>query len=174
MKQLVIYFYGSLHSSLSSSKLKMKTIFWNCYWRNFLISGAALRNLGGPALSRKGKYLDFCVSFEKMKWFFFSFCSSQFEDDFKSLASCFEQSVWPDGRLFFNIWPFTTMKLCPIAFFAKIGSMYCQTLNKAFEKLPKTLRNFSQNDKISSNLVTLFELSFVTNANAFKRSTFAG
>ena len=61
---------------------------------------------------------------------------------------------WP--HCFFNIWPFTMMKFCPIAIIVKIGSKYCQILNKAFEKLPKTFRNLSQNGEISHNLVTLY------------------
>ena len=40
--------------------------------------------------------------------------------------------VWPDGLIIcFNIWPFTTLKICPIAkIFPKLGSNFCQLLNE--------------------------------------------
>ena len=66
------------------------------------------------------------------------------------------------GRLFFNIWPYTPLKLCTLAFFAKIGSKYCLILNKAFEKLPKNIRSLSQNGEISPILVTLVVVKWVS------------
>ena len=37
------------------------------------------------------------------------------------------------ARLFFNIWTFVAMKICPIAyFFAKVCSKFCSILNEAF------------------------------------------
>ena len=70
--------------------------------------------------------------------------------------------------LFFNIWPFTTTKLCPIPIFPKIGSKYYQILNKAFEKLSKTSIIFSQIDEILPNLVTLFEAAVWPTYNIIK------
>ena len=49
---------------------------------------------------------------------------------------------------------FSTIKLCPTALFAKVGSKYYQMLNKAFEKLP-TLFIFCKRVKFLPNLVTL-------------------
>ena len=41
------------------------------------------------------------------------------------------------ARLFFNIWPFATNKICPNALkIVKVGSKFCQILNKAFKMLP--------------------------------------
>ena len=37
------------------------------------------------------------------------------------------------GRLFFNIWPFPTMKICPAVLqIAKVGTKVCQILNKPY------------------------------------------
>ena len=44
---------------------------------------------------------------------------------------------------------------CPISILVRIGSKYCQIINKYFEKFPKTCRNLSKNVEFSPNLVTL-------------------
>ena len=62
------------------------------------------------------------------------------------------------ARLFFNIWPFTTMKFAQQQLFPKICYKYCQIPNKPLEKLPKTLRIVCQNGEISPNMVTLIIL----------------
>ena len=61
------------------------------------------------------------------------------------------------ARLFFNILPFTTMKMCPKTYrFAKIGSKCCQTLNNP---LRVWQRLFTY---LSSNLVTLLIFLFMS------------
>ena len=59
------------------------------------------------------------------------------------------------GWLYFNIWPFSTVKLWPIAIFCQNGFKILPNTKTAFEKLPKTFILFSQNGKFSPNLVTL-------------------
>ena len=44
------------------------------------------------------------------------------------------RTVWPDECIFFNYCPFTRANICPITyFFAKVGSKFCQVLNKPFK-----------------------------------------
>ena len=57
--------------------------------------------------------------------------------------------------LFFKIWPFTTMKICPIAVFSIIGLITLpNTRIIKPKKLPKTFK-FCQSGGISPNLITL-------------------
>ena len=58
-------------------------------------------------------------------------------------------------RLFFNIWPTTTMKINPIMQkFCQVDSTFCQIRNKP-SKICRRLLKFCQNGEISPNLVTL-------------------
>ena len=58
-------------------------------------------------------------------------------------------------RLFFNIWPFATLKISPKCHkFAEVGSVFCQIGNK-LSKICQRLVNFCQSGKISPNLITL-------------------
>ena len=60
-----------------------------------------------------------------------------------TLEQCYQM-----GRLWFDIWPFRTVKKLPNINFFKIGF-------KDFENIPKTSGNLSNNGAISPNLVTL-------------------
>ena len=58
-------------------------------------------------------------------------------------------------RVFFNIWPFPSRKICSIAYkIAKIGHKCCQILNLPSKNCQRLLR-FCQSGEISPNLVTL-------------------
>ena len=60
-------------------------------------------------------------------------------------------TVWPDGFIIFNNWPFRTTEICPkYKIFVKVCSQFCQMLNSysrngqtIFEILPKR-RNFAK------------------------------
>ena len=43
-----------------------------------------------------------------------------------------------------NLWPFKTMKKCPVAKNAKVGIIVCQILNKPSKKLPKYFENVAK------------------------------
>ena len=59
------------------------------------------------------------------------------------------------ARCLFNIWPFTSMEICPTAnIFAKVNSKCCQILPKSWHVIPKDLI-CCQSGENSSNLVTL-------------------
>ena len=59
------------------------------------------------------------------------------------------------ANYFFNIWPFTTKKICPISkVFPKLGSQDCQLLNEPLKYYQRYLK-FCQIGKISPNLATL-------------------
>ena len=42
----------------------------------------------------------------------------------------------------FNIWPFTTVKICPIS--TKLGSKFCQLLNESVIDITKDIENFAK------------------------------
>ena len=58
-----------------------------------------------------------------------------------SCANCATGSVtrWRDYLL--NIWPFTTMTICPVAF-KHLCSIFCQKQNKPSANLPKSFNKF--------------------------------
>ena len=59
------------------------------------------------------------------------------------------------ARLFFTMWPFTTMKICPIAWkIAKVDSKYCQLLNESSKTCQRLLK-YRQSSKKLLNLDTL-------------------
>ena len=61
---------------------------------------------------------------------------------------------WPDFS--FNIWPFTTTKLCTIAkMFAKVYWKILQNTKETFSKLPKNLNFLAKVAKFWKNLITL-------------------
>ena len=72
-------------------------------------------------------------------------------DKFDPFDQCDQIARW----FFFNICPFSVMKICPIkSQIAKVCYAFCQIRNKP-SKICLTLLNFCQNGKISPNLVTL-------------------
>ena len=46
------------------------------------------------------------------------------------------------ARLFFNIWPFTTIKICNknVSKFTKAGSKFSQIQNRPYNELPKSFK----------------------------------
>ena len=81
---------------------------------------------------------------------------------------------WPD--YFFNIWPFSAMKIRPIkSQIAKEGAAFCQIRNNPFKNCQR-LVNFCQSGKISPNLVTLdggpLARSTLTKAVVYVRPSF--
>ena len=64
---------------------------------------------------------------------------------------------WLDN--FFNIWPFTAVKISPIiSQIPKVCSAFCQIRNR-LSKICQIFVNFCQSGKISQNLVTLLAMS---------------
>ena len=60
------------------------------------------------------------------------------------------------ARSFFNIWSFTSMKICPkVNKICKVGSKFCQILNKPSKKWPKLWR-FGQTFAKSGHAASLF------------------
>ena len=59
----------------------------------------------------------------------------------------------------FHIWPFSTMKMCPLV--AKVGSKFCKMQNKPSRNSQKLL-NFCQICKILPNLITLVAVTAIT------------
>ena len=67
---------------------------------------------------------------------------------------------------FFNIWPFTTMKVCYFGkMFAKVGLKFCQLRNKPSKDCQRVSK-FYQSDEPSPNLVTLV-MGFLSNPSHF-------
>ena len=65
-------------------------------------------------------------------------CSLIFNKTFLS------QPVWPNVLLFFNLWPFTSLKICPspVITMVKVGTKVCQIPNQNHTKnVPKDVKS---------------------------------
>ena len=124
--------------------------------------------------NENGRWLDSNLGFMVSKlWrdsksppsvkFVFFFCSNKvlpknlFEIKHCASSEQIEAQLQCDqmARLFFNIWPFITMKLCSWTLnFTKVSSTFCQKPHKP-SKICLRLLTLGQSWEISQNLVTL-------------------